>query len=42
MPDAFIRVVGWTLLHSAWQGALVVLLSASVLALLPRATAGTR
>ena len=42
MTDTLARVVGWTLIHSIWQGAIVVAVTAIVLALIPRASARLR
>jgi beta-lactamase regulating signal transducer with metallopeptidase domain len=42
MTDALIRVIGWTLIHSIWEGAIVVAITASVLTLIPRASARIR
>ena len=42
MTDALIRVVGWTLIHSLWEGAIIVAVTAIVLALIPRASARLR
>jgi beta-lactamase regulating signal transducer with metallopeptidase domain len=42
MTDTLVRVVGWTLIHSIWQGAIVVAVTATVLALMPRASARLR
>jgi beta-lactamase regulating signal transducer with metallopeptidase domain len=42
MTDTLVRVVGWTLIHSVWQGAILVAVTASALALIPRASARTR
>ena len=42
MTDALVRVVGWTLIHSLWQGAIVVAATAIVLARIPRGSARLR
>ena len=42
MTDTLVRVVGWTLIHSVWQGAIVVAATATLLALIPRASARLR
>src|SRR5690349_7928336 len=42
MIDTLIRVVGWTLIHSVWQGAVIIADTATVLALIPRASARVR
>jgi beta-lactamase regulating signal transducer with metallopeptidase domain len=42
MIESVVRVLGLTLLHSLWQGALVALVVATLLTLLPRAAARAR
>ena len=42
MIDALASVIGWTLVHSLWQGALVALATVVLLAVIPRASARTR
>ena len=42
MTDTLARVVGWTLIHSIWQGAIVVAATAIILTLIPRASARLR
>ncbi|WP_347330560.1 hypothetical protein [Marinimicrobium locisalis] len=42
LGTAFIYALGWTLLHSLWQGALVAALLALVLAATPRWSANAR
>ncbi|WP_205501467.1 M56 family metallopeptidase [Rufibacter psychrotolerans] len=42
VPEAVARALGWTLLHSLWQGALLALLLAVLLRLMHRHTAAVR
>ncbi|GHA65663.1 M56 family metallopeptidase [Pontibacter akesuensis] len=42
IPEGLINALGWTLLHSLWQGAFVALLLSLLLVLLHRHTARTR
>ncbi|WP_066830365.1 M56 family metallopeptidase [Rufibacter ruber] len=42
LPQEVLHALGWTLLHSLWQGALIALLLAALLGLMHRHTAATR
>ncbi|WP_190242676.1 hypothetical protein [Hymenobacter lapidiphilus] len=42
LPPALVRALGWTLLHSLWQGAVVALALAGLLLLLRRHSAQVR
>ncbi|MFC6996400.1 M56 family metallopeptidase [Rufibacter roseus] len=42
LPEAVMHALGWTLLHSLWQGALVALLLAALLGLMHRHSAAIR
>ncbi|WP_192822714.1 M56 family metallopeptidase [Rufibacter sp. LB8] len=42
LPQAVMHALGWTLLHSLWQGALLAVVLAAVLALMHRHSAATR
>ncbi|WP_347157519.1 M56 family metallopeptidase [Pontibacter chitinilyticus] len=42
VPEALVRALGWSLLHSLWQGAVVALLLGLLLVLLHRHSAKTR
>ena len=41
-PDALVHAIGWTLLHSLWQGAFIALLLGMLLVLLHRQSANLR
>ena len=40
--DTMIRVIGWTLVHSLWQGALIALLGFLLLMVFRKSSANTR
>jgi bla regulator protein blaR1 len=42
LPPAIVKAIGWTLLHSLWQGLAVALLLALLLVLLRRSPAAIR